>query len=74
MQWVVGHLVDGIRRHRQCELWEAAGDGKPFFMVASRLTKREAVDTAAARARTRPWRRVLVLDRFGAPVYQPVYQ
>ena len=63
-------LLDAVLRPRQFELWEAPAEGQPFFMIASGLTRREAVGTASAHALTAPRSRVLVLDGQGNPVYR----
>ena len=70
MRWLVGQVVDEVSRRRQYELWEAGGDGRPYFMVAGNLTKKEAVATAAERTKLWPRLRVMVLDGAGANVYR----
>jgi hypothetical protein len=58
------------RQDPEFEVWEAAGDGHAYFMVASRLTRREALATATALATARPRPGILVVDGRGTPVHR----
>jgi hypothetical protein len=67
---LVENLVSVVTIRREFELWEAPGDTHPLVMVASRLTRREAVTTARRHALHTPRLRALVLDARGRPVFR----
>jgi hypothetical protein len=67
---LIQSLVGAFAPGRQFELWEAVGETRPFMMVASDLTRREAVSAARLCAAGPPPRRALVLDARGRPVFR----
>jgi hypothetical protein len=70
MRRLVRRVFDSLPLRRRFEVWEAADDLRPFFQVAGRLTRAEAIRIADRQARYWPLYPVLVLDPTGAPVYQ----
>jgi hypothetical protein len=48
------------------EVWEAPGNGRLLFMVANRLTRRDALEAADRLGRAWPHPRTVVLDGNGA--------
>jgi hypothetical protein len=62
-------LIDRLVHRRQYELWVAAGVGRPFFMAACALTRREACAAACHHTASQPGARTMVLDGQGAPVH-----
>jgi hypothetical protein len=67
---LVGRLVDRLVDRRQYEVWESPFVGRPCFMVAAALTRRQAVEVADARAGRDPQQLTLVLDAHGQVVYR----